>query len=224
MKKLIRRVFIILILPVSYWGQLATVTGGNFGASISGGLELNSPNGGGFGGSFGITTSFYEVLFPEIDYSYYSSDFGNDNNGDQLVNQSQMIGFGLNNKIPFGSIKMGKSKHQECWYLNLKLLFDYKYQLRIKDRSNFDFNPKNESGFNFGLGIRPSFSGSDKSRVAWAFFYDVYYHLDLNNSYQPTLNTDIKQNGLYLRFTFLHYKTSDMLGSGSKKKAYNRKY
>ncbi len=204
--------------------QLATVTGGNIGASASGGIIMNKPFGNGFGAGFGVTTSFYEIFFPEIGFVYSSSSFGVDTSGENQVNKSSFLGLGLNNKVPLFSIKMGKSKHQECWYLNFKLLLDYQYKFRLASKSNFDFVEKNESGLNLGLGIRPSFSGSDKSRVAWAFFYDFYYHLDLNKTDQPAMGTSVQQNGLFFRLTVLHYKTSDMLGGGSKKKAYNRKY
>lgn len=213
-----------IVLGLNSFGQLATVTGGNYGLSLSGGLLMNKPTGSGWGGDIGITTSFFEVVFPTINYGYMNSTFGFDSTGREYINKSHFLGLGVNNKIPFFSLRMGKSKHQECWYLNLKLLFDYNYRFRLNQVSSFDYQPRNETGLNFGLGIRPSYSGADKSRVAWAFFYDFYYHLDLNKSDQPVMGTSIQQNGVFFRITVLHYKTSDMLGGGSKKKAYNRKY
>ncbi|MCB9188454.1 MAG: hypothetical protein H6600_05000 [Flavobacteriales bacterium] len=224
MKKLDLILFLLLFCHAISFGQLATVTGGNFGASASVGMIMNKPTGSGWGTNIGLTTSFYEVFFPEISFGYSSSNYGIDSTGDDLINQSKFLGLGLNNKIPFLSIKMGKSKHQECWYLNFKLLFDYRYDFRFGNRSSFEFISKNENGINLGLGIRPSFSGSDKSRIAWAFFYDIYYHMDLNKTDQPILASTSQHNGLFFRLTFLHYKTSDMLGGGSKRKAYNRKY
>lgn len=215
---------VFLLICCNNHAQLTTVTGGNFGVSASAGMVLNQPQGSGWGYGVGLTTSFFEILFPEVAFSHTTSNFGVDSLNQEYTNQSNFLGLGLNDKIPLFSVAMGKSKHQECWYLNLKLLVDYQYKLRLGSRSNFDLAKTNESGLNLGLGIRPSYSGSDKSRVAWTFFYDVFYHLDLNKVDQPTLNSQIQQNGLYFRFTFLHYKTSDMLGGGSKKKAYNRKY
>lgn len=215
---------LFLLASISSIGQLTSVTGGNFGASASIGTVMNKPIGNGWGMNIGLTTGFYELFFPEISYGYSSSNYGVDSSGSELINNSNYLGLGLNNKVPLFSIAMGKSKHQECWYLNFKLLLDYRYQFRLKHISSFDYNPQNESGMNFGLGIRPSYSGADKSRVAWSFFYDVYYHLDLNKTNQPAVGGPVQHNGLYLRFTFLHYKTTDMLGGPSKKKAYNRKY
>lgn len=214
----------IALIYTKNQAQLTTVTGGNFGVSASAGFVMNQPQGRGWGYGVGLTTSFFEILFPEVAFSHAVSDFGVDSMNQEYTNQSNFLGLGLNNKIPLFAVAMGKSKHQECWYLNLKLLVDYQYKFRLGSRSNFDFVKANESGLNLGLGIRPSYSGADKSRVAWAFFYDVFYHLDLNKVNQPVLNSQIQQNGVYFRFTFLHYKTSDMLGGGSKKKAYNRKY
>lgn len=223
-----KKIIFLFLLGIGFvyhsFGQLATVTGGNFGASATGGMVMNKPMGSGFGVNLGLTTSFYEIFFPEVSFGYSSSTYGVDSTGDDLLNQSKFLGLGLNNKIPIISLKMGKSKHQECWYLNFKLLVDYRYDFRFGNRSNFEFVSKNENGINLGLGIRPSFSGADKSRVAWAFFYDVYYHMDLNKTNQPALGNTSQHNGLFFRFTFLHYKTSDMLGGGSKKKAYNKKY
>jgi hypothetical protein len=223
MKKLITLLALVM-LSLSHHAQLATVTGGNFGASLTLGSVMNKPEGTGFGGDIGLTTSFFEVVFPTVTYGIESASFGLDSSGSDLISKSHYLGFGVNNKVPVGSISMGKSSKYECWYLNLKLLLDFNYRLRLNNTSSFDFVPRNETGLNLGLGVRPSFSGADKSRVAWAFFYDVYYHMDLNKSDQPVLGTTVQQNGIYFRFTFLHYKTSDMLGSGSKKKAYNRKY
>lgn len=217
-------IFVSVLSFVSLRAQLATVTGGNFGISASGGMMMSKPVGDGWGMGVGLTTGFFEVMFPELSYNYNSSTFGLDSTGEEYTNQSHFLGLGLNNKIPFLSIAMGKSKHQECWYLNFKLLVDYQYKFRVGSKSNFNFNQKNESGLNLGIGIKPDYSGADKSRVAWAFYYDVYYHLDLNKSDQPVLGSSLQQNGLFFRFTVLHYKTSDMLGGGSKRKAYNRKY
>lgn len=211
-----------VVISIGAFGQLSTVTGGNVGASISGGYLLNKPAGNGLGLSAGVTTSFYEIFFPEVSYEISRYDLGTDTTGETIAGKDSYLGLGLNNKIPFFSLKMGKSKHQECWYLNFKILFDYKYRLALGS-SGVVLNPKNQSGINLGLGIRPSFSGADKSRVAWSFFYDFYYHLDLNKSEFGTLS-DIQQNGLFFRLTVLHYQTSDMLGSGSKKKSYKKKY
>ncbi|CAG5087825.1 hypothetical protein [Parvicella tangerina] len=217
---------VLLILAFSFAGnaQLSTVTGGNFGFSASGGLIMNKPFGSGLGANFGVTTSLYELFFPEISLGYSSSTYGVDTLGENQQNKSTFLGLGLNNKVPLFSLAMGKSKHQECWYLNLKLLLDYHYRFNLGSQSNFPFKAANESGLNLGIGIRPSFSGADKSRVAWAFFYDVFYHLDLNKTDQPSMGTSIQQNGLFFRLTVLHYKTSNMLGGGSKKKAYKRNY
>lgn len=215
---------VIVLVCTKNQAQLTTVTGGNVGFSASAGMVLNQPQGSGWGYGLGLTTSFFEILFPEVTFSHTSSNFGVDSMNQEYTNQSNFLGLGLNNKIPLFAIAMGKSKHQECWYLNLKLLVDYQYKFRLGGSSNFNFVEANESGLNLGLGVRPSYSGADKSRVAWAFFYDVFYHLDLNKTNQPTINSQIQQNGIYFRFTVLHYKTSDMLGGGSKKKAYNKKY
>lgn len=217
-------VFVFILIYSGATGQLATVTGGNFGASASFGAIMNKPTGNGWGMNLGLTTSFREIFFPEVSFGMSSSNYGIDSSGSKLINNSNYLGLGLNNKIPLFSIAMGKSKYHECWYLNLKLLLDYQYKFRLKHISSFDYNPQNESGINLGLGVRPSFSGSDKARVAWSFFYDVYYHLDLNKIDQPAIGGPVQHNGLFVRFTFLHYKTSDMLGGPSKKKAYNRKY
>lgn len=215
-------VFFIAFGWSSIFSQLATVTGGNVGASVSVGALLNQPGGGGFGTSVGLTTGIREIFFPEIDYTFYKANYGEDSQGNSLKNQSFLLGMGLNNKIPIGSIKMGKSNKLECWVLNLKLLLDYKYKIKLSNQSNFGYPSGDEQLLNLGLGMRPWFSGSHKSRVAWTFFYDLYYQFDLNTSSYSGWN--FKQNGVYLRFTFLHHKTADMLGGSSKKKSYNKKY
>lgn len=204
------------------FSQLAVVTGGNVGGSFSAGYLKNNPTGKGFEFSAGITTSFYEVFFPEIDFAREVYSLGLDSAGSNIEQKGNYIGVGVNNKLPIGSIALGKSSKGECWYLNLKLLFDYKYRFKI-GTSALNMSPANQSGINLGIGIRPTFSGADKSRVAWSYFYDFYYHLDLNKSDYSNIS-GIQQNGFFFRFTLLHYKTSDMLGGGSKKKAYNRKY
>jgi hypothetical protein len=202
------------------------VSGGNFGVSLNGGYVINRPTGSGFGFGAGLTTSFREVVFPEVSYSYQSESYGADSLATDLGNTSNALGLGLNNKIPVFDISLGKSNKGECWHLLLKLLIDYKYNFMLSQKANFAFEKQNNHGFNFGLGFRPSYSGGHKSRVAWSYFYDVYYHLDLNKNDQMALQqSGWKQNGIYFRLTILHYKTSDFLNNGiDKKKAYKRKY
>lgn len=213
---------LLTCFSLTSFSQLAVVTGGNIGGSLSGGFLKNKPTGSGLEFSGGITTSFFEVFFPEIDFAHETYSLGQDSSGSNIEQKSNYIGVGVNNKFPVGSIALGKSSKGECWYLNLKLLFDYKHRFKIGS-SALTMNPTNQSGINVGIGIRPTFSGADKSRVAWSYFYDFYYHLDLNKSDFSNIS-GIQQNGFFFRFTLLHYKTSDMLGGGSKKKAYNRKY
>lgn len=217
---------ITLLINISIMSQAYEKSGGNFGISLNGGYVLNSPKGNGFGFGAGITRGFGEVLFPEVSYQFQSETYGVDSLNEMQTSTSNNLGLGLNSKIRIFRIKLGKSSKVECWWLNVKLILDYKYAWMLSNKSNFNFNKFNNHGFNFGLGIRPAYSGGHKSRVAWSYFYDVYYHLDLNKNNQMALQENgWKQNGLYFRLTILHYSTSNFLENGiNKKKAYRRKY
>ncbi len=217
---------LILIFISKVNAQLHEVSGGNVGISLNGGYVMNTPKGSGFGMGGGLTTTFGEVLFPEVFYQFQKETYGSDSLANDLSAASHNLGLGLNSKIPIFHFSLGKSSKGECWWLNFKLLLDYKYAWMLSNKSNFNFEQANNHGFNFGLGIRPAYSGGHKSRVAWSYFYDVYYHLDINKNNQLALQeTGWKQNGIYLRLTILHYSTSDFLDNGiNKKKAYRRKY
>ena len=224
MKKVLT--YFSFLIVISSHAQVHEVSGGNYGVSLNGGLVMNTPTGKGFGFGAGITTGIKELIFPEISYSYQNESYGLDSSQVELSNTSNFIGLGLNNKIPIFDISLGKSNKGECWHLLLKLLFDYKYNFMLSQKSNFSFEKLNTHGFNFGLGLRPAYSGGHKSRVAWSYFYDVFYHLDLNKNDQMALQeSGWKQNGIYFRLTILHHKTSDFLNNGiNKKKAYKRHY
>jgi hypothetical protein len=217
--------FLTTLSSISY-SQLYEVSGGNFGVSANAGYILNNPKGAGYSFGGGLTTSFGELFFPEVNYSFQKEGYGSDSSGINLSNSSHQLGLALNNKIQVFTLSLGKSNKGECWHLMFKLLLDYRYAWTLANNSNFAFEKQNDSGFNFGLGIRPSYSGGHKSRVAWSYFYDVYYHLDLNKNNQMALQENgWKQNGLFFRMTILHYKTSDFLSNGfDKKKAYKRHY
>jgi hypothetical protein len=202
------------------------VSGGNIGLSANGGLVLNSPEGKGFGFGAGLTTSLGGMIFPEVNFSKRSESYGVDSLGTTRSGSSSFLGLGLNNKIPIWTIQLGKSSKGECWYLGVKFLLDYNYRWALKNTSNFNFTKANESGLNLGIGIKPSYSGGHKSRVAWSYYYDIYYHLDLSKTNHPDISAGSwKQNGLFFRVTVTHHKTSDFLDSGiNKRKAYGRKY
>lgn len=223
--KILSALVFLLFTSINY-AQVHEVSGGNIGISLNGGLIMNTPTGAGYGFGGGLTTGFGEVLFPEVSYQFQKETYGLDSLGAEQSAQSNNLGLGLNSKIPIFHFKLGKSSKGECWWLNFKLLIDYKYAWMLSNKANFNFNKANNHGFNFGLGLRPSYSGGHKSRVAWSYFYDVYYHLDLNKNDQLALQeTNWKQNGVYFRITILHHTTSDFLKTGiDKKKAYKRKY
>ncbi len=222
----IKLLIIAFFLSAPFYSQLHEVSGGNVGVSLNAGIVKNSPVGSGFGFNGGITTSFRELIFPEVSFGYQSESYGFDSLSNEILNVSNNLGLSLNSKIPIWDISLGKSSKGECWHLLLKVLFDYKYSLMLRQVSTFDFDKQNNHGLNLGVGFRPAYSGGHKSRVAWSYFYDVYYHLDLNKNNQMALQQDgWKQNGLYFRLTILHYKTSDFLNNGiDKKKAYKRTY
>jgi hypothetical protein len=224
-----RVIFSIIVFLLSFQfnsAQMNEVSGGNIGLSANGGLILNSPSGAGFGFEAGVTTSFGGMIFPELNYSKRTESYGVDSLNTELSSSSSFLGLGVNNKIPIWSLKLGKSTKGECWWLNFKLLLDYNYRWMLNNTSNFNFTKGNESGLNLGLGLRPAYSGGHKSRVAWSYYYDVYYRLDLNKSKHPEISSESwKQNGLFFRVTVVHHKTSDFLDSGiNKRKAYGRKY
>lgn len=217
---------ILLFTSIIGFGQAYEKSGGNIGLSFNGGMVMNTPKGTGHGFGAGITRGFGEVLFPEVSYQFQQESYGADTLAIEQTAASNNLGLGLNTKIPLFKVSLGKSSKAECWWLNFKLLLDYKYSWMLSNKSNFAFNKQNNNGFNFGLGIRPQYSGGHKSRVAWGYFYDVYYHMDLNKNNQPALAAgNWKQNGIYFRITILHYSTTDFLENGiNKKKAYRRKY
>ncbi len=210
------------------------VSGGNIGLVAFGGLSNNKTNlenystKGGYFFGVGATTSIKNFLFPEVHYSFSDLNYGNnDSLGLIYQNKTQSLGFSLNSKLHFYSLRLGKSSKGECWCLNLKLLAGYSFALHFSDKSSFqDFSSQNDNRLEFGLGINPKYSGGHKSGVAWSYFYDIVYRLDLNknNSFNLHNATGWQQNGIFLRVTILHHKTTDFLGGNQKKKSYGKKY
>ncbi len=223
-----------ILLSFNISSQMHQVSGGNIGLVAFGGMSTNKSslenyktNGGYFFG-VGATTSIKNFLFPEIHYSLSDVNYGtNDSLNLNYQNKNQSLGFSLNSKLHFYSLRLGKSTKGECWWLNLKLLAGYNYALHFSNKSNFQsFANQNDSRLEFGLGINPKYSGGHKSRVAWSYFYDIVYRLDLNknNNFKLQDASGWQQNGIFFRVTILHHKTSDFLGGNQKKKSYGKKY
>jgi len=213
---------ILCFLPFSPFAQMNEVSGGNIGLNLSAGSLLMKPSGGGFEQRLGVTSSLAEVIFGDVSIASSQERYTFDSLPD-FTNNVLKLGLSINNKIPIYSLKLGKSNRGECWYFNFKFLLDYKFDKILRTSTNF--SNSNQHGLNLGLGLRPSYSGGHKSRVAWSFFYDVFYHMDLNNSINPAISSEnYRQNGVYFRLTVLHHKTYDFLDQGiNKKKAYKRK-
>jgi len=224
-------VFLLFFLLKFIPAQMNERIGRPFGISAFGGLKMNSSmdgykNSSGFLTGFGVTTSIANVVFPELNYSFSNTSYGEDSIGKNLINKSKSLGFSLNSKISAFYISLGKSSKQECWGLGVKLLLGYNYSLNFKNDFNFNYVNQNDSGLELGLGINPTYSGGHKSRVSWSYYYEIIYRLDLNKNNQFAIDTHSawQQNGLFIKLTVLHYNTFNFLARPSKEKSYKRKY
>ena len=225
MKNVVLLMFIFL--SFNSYSQMNEVSGGNIGLSFFGGGKLNSSStsssySAGLMWGVGITTAIRNIIFPEVSYGSSKTMYGADTLGNALENNSNELGMGINSKIPIYNLSLGKSSKGECWYLNIKFLLDYKYSVNFKNKTNFTYTSQNDHLLNLGIGINPKYSGGHKSRVAWSYFYDVGYRLDLNKNDGFSIDdqTDWKQNGFFFRLTIVHHKTSDFLGGNKPKKSY----
>ena len=223
--------FLILMLcSINYYSQMNEVTGGNIGLSLLGGGKLNSSGNIAYSPDIlwgvGVTTALGDIIFPEVHYMRSKTNYGINYLGRGLMNNTSTLGIGLNTKLPVYSLSLGKSSKGECWYMNIKLLVDYIYSVNFKNKTNFTYTNQNDHVLSLGLGINPKYSGGHKSRVAWSYFYDFGYRLDLNKNDGFSIGdqTNWKQNGFFFRLTIVHYKTSDFLGGNKEKKSYKMRY
>jgi hypothetical protein len=211
-------------------GQMHQKKGGNIGVSGLGGLSLTHPDAHsskksmGSVVSLGITRSFRDLLFPEINYSFFTTAYGINGSGENTTVQHHAIGIGLPAKLNFYTLRLGKSNKGECTLLRMNLLLGYYYLHPIKNKTDLGVNFPDEHIFEVGLGVLPQWSGGHKSRVAWSYFMDMGYRLDLNkNAALINSFSGWKTNGVFIRLTIIHYKTMDFLGGNTKKPAYKQK-
>jgi hypothetical protein len=231
MKALLTLLFSLFIL--SFEAQMHEKTGKNIGLSLYGGLNYTSvkesaikfkPNH--FYGA-GITRSFGDIIFPEINYTYGKGNYGlNDSLAEEFINANHSLGLSLNSKLNIFRFSMGKSNKGECTWLNVKLLLGLNYSFHFQNKANFPMSHKNDFFLESGIGILPKYSGGHKSRVAWSYYFDLVFRYDAtkNTSFMVNEVTGFRNNALMLRLTIVNYRTYDFLGGNQKKKSYNKKY
>jgi len=234
MKALLIVFFSFFIL--SFEAQMHEKTGKNIGMSFYGGLNYTSvkestlkfnPN---YFYGAGITRSFRDIIFPEVNYTSSKSIYGlNDTIGkfdSELVNVNHSLGLSLNSKLTMFRFSLGKSNKGECTWLNVKLLLGLNYSFHFQNKANFPMSHKNDFFLESGIGILPKYSGGHKSRVAWSYYFDLVFRYDAtkNTSFMVNDVTGFRNNALMLRLTIVNYRTYDFLGGNQKKKSYNKKY
>jgi hypothetical protein len=219
-----------VLISVSFSAQMHQKKGGNIGVALLGGMVMTKPDidpsksSNGPIMSAGVTRSFRNLLFPEINYTFFKTGYGTSVLGDASVVAHHAIGVGLPAKLNFYTMRLGKSNKGECTLLRLNILAGYYYLHQVKNQPSLGIDFPGEHALELGLGFLPQWSGGHKSRVAWSYFIDAGYRIDLNkNKAIVHSNTGWKSNGAFLRLTIVHYKTVDFLGGNAKKPAYKQK-
>jgi hypothetical protein len=226
-------IFILSMISEPLVAQMHEKTGKNLGVTLFGGLQYTHSKEFAqklkpyslFGA--GITRSFGDLLFPEVNYTYSKGNYGfSDSLETPFTTINHSLGIGMNTKPTIFRFSMGKSNKGECTWMNIKLILGAQYTFHLKNNANFTINHPNDFFLESGIGVLPKYSGGHKSRVAWSYFIDVVYRWDMTKNTSFSLNevTGFKNSALLLRMTIVHYRTYDFLGGNQKKKSYNKKY